>query len=478
MEGTAPQPPAPDAKGKKVRIPDPKATIEKVHSWRDALLMPRAESELEKLPTWQRLVLVPVRIVLAVALDVVQGQLTLRAMSLVYTTLLSLVPLLAISFSVLKGFGVHNQVEPFLQGLLEPLGEKGAEITERIIDFVDNVQVGVLGFLGFLLLFYTVISLLQKVERALNYIWHVPKERSIPQKVRDYLSVVVLGPALIIGGMGVLAALMNSAVLGSLASIGPLGYLLEQVGRLTSIVVIVSTFAFIYAFLPNIKVRILPAFVGGLVAGGMWIVIGWGFASFIATSTNYTAIYSAFATLVLFMIWLYLLWLIVLLGSAVSFYVQNPHYIGIRRDTARYAMTLTERVALTAVYHIVHNWYEGGDRWTLDRLASEANLPMPVLVNVMAALEKAGLVRTTIEGEQCLIPARPPEQTPVKRVLDAIRQDEGTGHPGLASGSAPQPVEQLIGQIDGAVRDELGSMSLKDFVQATAPEMALQKAAG
>ena len=99
-------------------------------------------------------------------------------MSLVYTTLLSMVPLLAISFSILKGFGVHNRIEPFLESLLEPLGEKGSEITARVIEFVNNVQVGVLGFVGFLLLFYTVISLLQKVERSLNYIWHVPKSPS------------------------------------------------------------------------------------------------------------------------------------------------------------------------------------------------------------------------------------------------------------------------------------------------------------
>ena len=444
--------------------------IKKLISWRDLLLMPRTEADFAKLPVWQRLVFVPMRIVVAVSLDILQGQLTLRAMSLVYTTLLSLVPLLAISFSILKGFGVHNRIEPFLQGVLEPLGEKGVEITNRVIDFVNNVQVGVLGFVGFLLLFYTVISLLQKVERALNYIWQVPKERSIPQKVRDYLSVVVLGPVLIIGGMGVLAALMSSEVLSSLAAIGPLGYVLEQVGRLSSIAIIVSTFAFIYAFLPNTKVRFWPSVMGGLVAGGMWIVIGWGFASFIVGSTKYTVIYSAFATLVLFMIWLYLLWLIVLIGSAVSFYAQNAHYIGVRRDIARYAMTLTEKVALVAVYHIVRDWYVGGARWTIDRLANEANLPMPVLVNVLGALEKAGLIRSTVDEDQYLIPARPPEMTPVKTVLDAVRNDEGTGHPGIGSASAPQSVETIIKRIDDAVRAELGSMTIKDFVQTPETE--------
>lgn len=92
--------------------------------------------------------------------DVVQGTLTLRAMSLVYTTLLSTVPLLAFSFFVLKGFGVHNQLEPLLFKLMAPLGDKGEQLMRQIVGFVDNLQVGVLGALGPGLLIYTVISLL------------------------------------------------------------------------------------------------------------------------------------------------------------------------------------------------------------------------------------------------------------------------------------------------------------------------------
>jgi len=106
----------------------------------------------------------------------VDGQLNFRAMSLVYTTLLSLVPLLAVSFSVLKGFGVHNQIEPALLNLLAPLGDKGLEITDKIIEFVDNIKVGVMGAVGLGLLFYTVVALMQKIESAFNYTWHVQKK--------------------------------------------------------------------------------------------------------------------------------------------------------------------------------------------------------------------------------------------------------------------------------------------------------------
>ncbi len=96
--------------------------IEKLKTWWKVLLKPRGDEDFALLPGWQRFIIMPMRVSVAVALDILQGQLTLRAMSLVYTTLLSMVPLLAISFSILKGFGVHNRIEPFLKGLLEPLG--------------------------------------------------------------------------------------------------------------------------------------------------------------------------------------------------------------------------------------------------------------------------------------------------------------------------------------------------------------------
>ncbi|MCE2486966.1 MAG: YihY/virulence factor BrkB family protein, partial [Desulfurellaceae bacterium] len=99
-----------------------------------------------------------------------RGMLDLHAKSLVYTTLLSLVPFLAVSFSVLTAFGASQDIAPFLISLLEPLGETGSRVvTGWVVEFVNNVQIGVLGVLGFVVLFYFVLSLVGKIEDALNY---------------------------------------------------------------------------------------------------------------------------------------------------------------------------------------------------------------------------------------------------------------------------------------------------------------------
>ena len=140
----------PSSTSSKDKTSDDPTLVDRVkHLW--ALLT--GPSSLRALPTYKRKAAMGARILLAAIRDVSRGQLNLRAMSLVYTTLLSLVPFLAVSFSVLKGFGVHNQIEPFLLSATETLGpEKSIEITQQIIEFVDNINIGYLGAAGLALL--------------------------------------------------------------------------------------------------------------------------------------------------------------------------------------------------------------------------------------------------------------------------------------------------------------------------------------
>ncbi|MBT6913771.1 MAG: YihY/virulence factor BrkB family protein, partial [Rhodospirillaceae bacterium] len=307
------------------------------------------QTDLAGLPAWRSGPLVALRMAAAIARDLTKGQLTLWAMSLVYTTLLSLVPLLAISFSILKGFGVHNQIEPMLLSLLEPMGEKGVEISERIVEFVDNVKVGVLGSLGFAMLFYTVISLMQKIERAFNTVWHVSQARSIGQRFRDYLSVLVIGPALVFAAVGIGASIASLSIVGTLSAIEPLGSLINFAGKLIPFLMISAAFSFMYAFIPNTNVEPRAAISGGLAAGLMWNLLGWIFASFVVGSAKYTAIYSTFATLMFFMIWLYVGWLILLIGANIAFYVQHPAYLRGQGGRQRLSHRAREKLALTLI---------------------------------------------------------------------------------------------------------------------------------
>jgi membrane protein len=287
--------------------------------------------DLRDLAGLHRIAVFIMRILHMLLRELLGGQLNLRAMSLVYTTLLSFVPLLAVSFSVLKAFGVHNTIEPLLLNFLAPLGPKGAEVTKNIIGFVENVDVGVLGSVGFAMLIYTVIALLQKTESAFNFVWQVDHLRSLSQRFSNYLSVILIGPVLIFSAIGLTATIFNTALAQKLVSIEPFGSLILFSGKLAPYFLVCLAFTFIYILIPNTRVQVRAALVGGLIAGGLWETTGWGFAAFIASSSKYAAIYSSFAILILLLIWLYLNWLILLIGSQIAFFVQHPQYMSIHR---------------------------------------------------------------------------------------------------------------------------------------------------
>ncbi len=422
-------------------------------------------ADLAGLPAWRSGPIVALRMAAAIARDLAKGQLTLWAMSLVYTTLLSLVPLLAISFSILKGFGVHNQIEPMLLGLLEPLGAQGVEITQRIIEFVDNVKVGVLGSLGFLLLFYTVVSLIQKIERAFNTVWHVSRGRSLGQRFRDYLSVLVIGPALIFAAVGIGASIASLSLVGTLSAIEPLGSVIRLAGKLIPFLMIAGAFSFMYAFIPNTKVTARAALTGGLVAGLMWNLLGWGFASFVVGSTKYTAIYSTFATLIFFMIWLYVAWLILLIGANIGFYVQYPAYLRGQGGRQRLSHRAREKLALTLTTLIAQHYYSHLPPWSADALSRQLQMRNDPVQDVLDVLQRADLIKATADLPPTYLPARPPEIVTVDEILAATRRGGEGGDLSHDRIPAPEGIDTALQAFETGAAAALAGTTVKELAQ-------------
>lgn len=423
--------------------------------WRD---------RLESLPTPQRWLIQAARTLYVLVRDIAEGQLTLRAMSLVYTTLLSLVPLLAVSFSVLKGFGVESRIETLMLNLLEPMGERGVEITDKVIGFVANVKAGVLGGVGLLLLFYTVVSLLQKTERAFNYAWRVSDARSLAQRFSDYLSVVLIGPVLVFSALGLTASAMNHSVMETLRAIPLMGLVLDAVGRLVPYMLIVAAFTMIYVFVPNTRVRLRSALVGGIFAGILWQSTGWAFAAFIVNSAKYTAIYSAFASLILFMIWLYLGWLILLIGASIAFYHQNPHHLRRSDGVLRLGNREREALALQIALSIGRAFHAGAPPPTTAQLAHQLTATDEAVAIIIHALHQRGVLSETL-GPQGWVPARSLETIPLAALLDAVRGDSIATDRSVVS-VAPG-VTAVTDEVEDAIVRALGARSLLDLVIET-----------
>jgi membrane protein len=393
-----------------------------------------------------------------------EGHLTLRAMGLVYTTLLSLVPLLAVSFSVLKGFGVHNQIEPLLLNFLAPLGPRGEEIAGKVIGFVENIKVGVLGTLGLSMLVYTVISLIQKIESALNSIWKIRRPRSFARRFSDYMSVILIGPVLMFSAIGLTASVSSTKVVQGLLSVEPFGTAIYVSGKIVPYLFVCAAFTFIYSFVPNVKVKTSSALVGGVLAGVLWETCGWVFASFVVSSTKYTAIYSGFAILIMFMIWLYLSWLILLVGAEVSFYHQYPQFLTVKKESLLLSNRIKEKLAVLIMFLVGDCYYNNRKPFTLNSLVDRLNLPFEPVQDVLTTLISHGFVLETFDDPPSLIPAKDIETIKLKDLLSSVRIDEDVSCSVEERFLSMPKVDMVMMRIDGAVEEALGDETVKGLI--------------
>lgn len=393
--------------------------------------------------------------------DITRGDLTLRAMSLVYTTLLSVVPIIALSFSVLKGLGYHRELEPVLYSFLEPLGDRGYEITSQIMSFVDNVKGGVLGSLGLMFLLYTLISTVEKVEESFNFVWRVEKPRSFGRRFSEYVSVMVVGPAVIVAALGLIAAFASTTFMQALSHYRPFDTILLVLSALTPYLLVSGVFTFMYGFVPNTKVRLQAALIGGISAGAAWAFSGMVFARFVTGTTGTMVIYAGFAIVIVALIWLYVSWLILLLGAQLAFYVQNPQYLRPGRGVITLNPSLRERVALSIMYLIVNDYRTAQHRWTTNRIAEHLDLPGAALTPIVDALERRKLLLAA--EDDTWVPARDPHSIDLADVLDAIRHD--TTGPRLGRIRDVAPAVEAARVAEQALHDSLKGRTVAELVE-------------
>ena len=435
--------------------------IKKVNDFLTKDLWHLDTESLNRFRTW---LVYLVKLIYATVREFTDNELTLRTMSLVYTTLLSIVPLLAFSVSILKAFGVvDNQLQPLLANFLEPLGEKGTEITGQIIGFINNINFGVLGIMGLLMLIYTSISLIMKIEDSLNHIWKVKKGRSLVRRFSDYISILLIGPVFMLAAIGLTASFESNAIVQRVLSIEPLGTLVLFVGKLVPYLFVFLVFTFIYIIIPNTKVKFKSAFIGGAIAGIAWQTTGWVFAFSVAKSTRYAAIYSSLAMLILFMIWLYVNWLIMLIGAQIAYCHQNLKSLDLGKRIFQLSSKLKEKLSFMVMYLIGYNFYHNKEKWTNDTLTQHLGLPQVSIESTIKELEEKNLILEVGEDPVFYLPAKDIEAITLTEILDAARVNKETTFLENRYLSKPE-VDHVIENIDEAVRGTLGKLTLRDLI--------------
>ncbi len=401
------------------------------------------------------------RYVWAIVRDLMSGQLTMRAMSLVYTTLLSIVPLLAFSFSVLKGFGIHRELEPQLTEFLAPLGSQGERIVSTLMNLVNDVDGGVLGGVSLAFFIYTAFSMVQKIEESVNFVWHVSNPRSIARRFTEYFSVLLMGPVVLVVALGIIASVRNNALTERLMEVEPFGTAIVAAGELTPYLLAILALTVLYKLIPNTRVKFRAAFVGGLTAGILWATTSAVFANvFVGAGGRIQVVYASFAIAILVLMWLYLNWLILLLGAQIAFYNQNPGFLRLGRRETRLANSLRERLALNVMYLVGAAFRGGSGCRTVRELAKELAIPGIVISQVVTNLEDAGLITST--EQERLVPAREPARIRLQDILDAVREGGDTGS--WRPPSWTPAIADLGDRIDDALETVVDERTLSDLL--------------
>ena len=393
--------------------------------------------------------------------DLSRGQVNLYAMGLVYATLLSLVPLIAFAFAVLKAFGAHRELQPIILEFFKPMGASAEEFTAKVMEFADSVSTGLVGSVGLALLLWTLLGTIRKVEDGFNFLWRVEEPRSFARRVTEYVALLIVGPIVVVSFIG----LSHNALETATAGIGrymPFFERMVAIGQKVSpYFMVAAIFTAVYMFVPNTKVKLKPAIIGGVVAGILWAAVGQIFTALVVYSTRLTVVYAGFAIIVAALLWTYFGWLILLIGAQLSFYVQNRNYLRMGLTELRLSGVQREQLTLKAMFLIARSYQDGKTRWSVDTLAHELAMPGIAISRIVHALEAAHLV--TLTDDERLLPARDLAQISIQEIVD-IARNEKAGQVGWRNLKIPA-VDAISKTMDDAWRKSCGEMTLRDLIK-------------
>lgn len=402
------------------------------------------------------------QIMALVVRDFWDDQCLLHASALSFTTLLSIVPFFALTFAVLKGFGVQNRLEPFI---LEQVAAGSEEVVDRIITYISNTNMTSMGAIGLLALVVTAITLLANIEEAFNIIWGVRETRSLYRKFSDYLSVLMSAPLLMLAAMSVATTLESQTFVQWIIANTYLGDMLLYGIRFLQHLSVWAALTFLYIFIPNTRVRFRSALLGGILAGTLWQVAQWGYIHFQVGVARYNAVYGTVAVLPIFMVWIFTSWLIVLLGVELVCAHQN---IRTFRRELRISVSygLKELLALALLQSIAGAFYTGRPPLTVEALAEKLDIPVRIGRELLDILLEAGYLAETAGETPAYQPARDIERIPVKEVLDTLKNFGGAYNISRIT-RGEELLMGVLAKADAGAAAALAGITLKELIDGT-----------
>jgi membrane protein len=388
---------------------------------------------------------------------------------LTYYSLLNIVPLFAMAFAIAKGFGLEKLVREQILRMAEKANWQSG-VTDQLLSFssalLEQTKGGLIAGMGVIMLFWTVISIMGRIEETFNSIWSVPKPRTLARKFSDYIAIIALAP--------VLFAISNSVTVVAASKIGviirqyaPSGGIVTLVFFLLELLPYLSIWALLtvlYLTMPNTKVPFHSCLVGGIAAGTVFQIVQWAYIKFQIGVTSYGAIYGSFAALPLFLVWLQMSWMIILFGAEMAHADEHYETFGLEPDYTGISAASRKLLALGTLHLLVRRFAEGANPPDIKEIANALEVPLLLIREVLADLTAAGLAVQVVgrAGALSFQPARSLEKITVKDVLDACEK-KGKA---LSLRSSPPEVEQIsayLREISDAMEKSEGNVRLRDI---------------
>lgn len=315
-----------------------------------------------------------------------------KAASLTYSTVLSIVPMLAIIVGIAKGFGIQTIVAEALTSALPGQAEQISVVFRYVENYLSQVQGGLFIGLGLIILFYTVLMLISSIEDAFNSIWQAPHPRSWTRRIFDYFGLFLLLPIVLLCSSAITIA-MTTIRTSSLSEVPAFASLLDGAMGLVPLVLSVGLFVLIYMYLPNVRVRFLPALIAGVLAGVAFQIFQTLYINGVLWISRYNAIYGSFAAFPLLLLWLQLSWSITLYGAQLSYTIQNIQSFAFGQATMRVSRRYLDFVCLIIISRITRRFAQQRETpYDATSLSNECRIPLRMTVDALYRLEQVGLV--------------------------------------------------------------------------------------
>lgn len=401
-----------------------------------------------------------VRVILLTIHGLKNGLILLRASALSYSTLLAIVPLLAIAFSMLKGIGFHSRLEHVLVNYLTAEQEV---LSSKIIEYIGGTDFKALGAFGTAILIYAVIMMISNVERTFNELWGVTRQRPISQKIPNYISVLFLGPFLMVLSSALIASFSSNTIVAALSRYSVFEQFFVLFSNIIPHAVLWVAFTVMYLLMPNTRVKFLPALIAGIICGSIWESAFRLYTDFNIGVAKYNTIYGTFAVLPVFIIWLYISWLIVLVGAQLSYAIQNVrsyqqevhfHDVGYERK---------EEMALHIMAKICALFQQGKKNLGIQGLSGALAIPVRLVGEITGKLCESGLLQEIAGDVITFQPSRNIELISVLDVCRALRRKED-GDWQVPAKEQNKKLQTLLQSRKEAEREQLGKVTLRDLV--------------